>query len=185
MAKLFDSIKSVFSNKKNNKDKNKSTKKNYQTLFIIILIILVVGLWLGNLCLFINKDPMERGTFGDMFGGVNSLFSGLAFLGIILTIFLQSKELSLQREELRFTRKELERTASAQEKSEIALRRQAENLKISAELSALNTLINHYSEEQKRLSSHPSKVPYKNYKERKKECIRKVEEILEMKEGIE
>ena len=47
----------------------------------------------------------ERGTFGDMFGGVNSLFSGLAFTGIIFTILLQRKEFELQREELKATRK--------------------------------------------------------------------------------
>lgn len=50
----------------------------------------------------------ERGTFGDMFGGLNALFSGLAFAGIILTIYMQRKELTLQRKELKFTRETLE-----------------------------------------------------------------------------
>jgi len=86
-------------------------------------------------------DLATRGQFGDTFGGANSLFSGLAFLGIIYTIFLQRKELSLQREELELTRKELKRTAEAQEKSEKALSKQAESLKITAKLNGLSSLL--------------------------------------------
>lgn len=49
----------------------------------------------------------HRGLFGDMFGALNALFSGLAFAGIIYAILLQRKELGLQREELRLSRDEL------------------------------------------------------------------------------
>lgn len=49
-------------------------------------------------------NPSERGTFGDQFGAINALFSGLAFAGIIITILLQGRELSLQRKELEQTR---------------------------------------------------------------------------------
>lgn len=41
-----------------------------------------------------------RGLFGDKFGAVNALFSGLAFAGIILTLLLQRRELSQSRSEL-------------------------------------------------------------------------------------
>lgn len=57
-----------------------------------------------------------------MFGAVNALFSGLAFAGIIYTIFLQKEELALQREELKANREELARSARAQEASEKVLR---------------------------------------------------------------
>ena len=93
-----------------------------------------------------NLPLKDRGNYGDMFSTVNSLFSGLALAGIILTILLQRNELSLQRLELKNTRLELKRTAVAQENSEKALNRQAENLKISAKLSALNTLVSYYSD---------------------------------------
>lgn len=56
----------------------------------------------------------ERGTFGDMFGAVNALFSGLALAGVIYTILLQRHELALQRKELELTREELARSADAQ-----------------------------------------------------------------------
>jgi hypothetical protein len=56
-----------------------------------------------------------RSQFGEAFGAIEALFSGLAFAGLIYTIALQRRELQLQREELRLTRDELRRTANAQE----------------------------------------------------------------------
>ncbi len=49
----------------------------------------------------------QFGTFGDSFGLLTSLFSGLAFAGLIITIIMQKEELTLQREELELTRREL------------------------------------------------------------------------------
>ena len=49
----------------------------------------------------------KRGQFGDSFGVVNALFSGLAFAGVICAILLQKKELELQRNELEATRAEI------------------------------------------------------------------------------
>ena len=51
-----------------------------------------------------QSDP---GRFGDMFGAVNALFSGLAFGTLIYTLLLQRSELALQRLELSATRREL------------------------------------------------------------------------------
>jgi len=82
-----------------------------------------------------------RAQFGDMFGAVNALFSGLAFLGIIYTIYLQRNELALQRGELKLTRDELNRSAQAQEKSEEALSRQAESLRVTAKLNGLSSMM--------------------------------------------
>lgn len=82
------------------------TKKNPFLIWVITLIAVVVvgALWYANYCYLVSDN--QRGTFGDMFGAVNSVFSGLAFAGIIITIFLQSRELKLQREELQETREE-------------------------------------------------------------------------------
>lgn len=88
-----------------NSNKNEST--NYWPL--ILLSVGVVGLFFASwwwLTASIN-DPEQRGQFGDQFGAVNALFSGLAFAGLIFTIILQKKELALQREELTETRAEL------------------------------------------------------------------------------
>lgn len=68
--------------------------------------VLVIAIWaVSGWVLYPRED---RGTFGDMFGAVNALFSGLAFAGIIYAVLLQRKELQLQRRELELTRAELE-----------------------------------------------------------------------------
>lgn len=66
------------------------------------LITLLIVIWaVGGLIVFLAyRDPNDRGTFGDMFGTINALFSGLAFAGIIYTIFLQRIELRYQRNEI-------------------------------------------------------------------------------------
>ncbi|RZK60443.1 MAG: hypothetical protein EOO91_01370 [Pedobacter sp.] len=97
-----------------NKEQNSSdalSKK--QVIAIVITAIVILILWLLNLIVLIkhhsnaaNSPIGDRGTFGDMFGAVNSLFSGLAFGGIIWTILLQRNELKLQREESKQSRDE-------------------------------------------------------------------------------
>lgn len=72
----------------------------------IIVALVIIGLWTVTYFLLKDLEPTDRGTIGDMFGSVNSLFSGLALAGIILTILLQRKELKLQRKELADTREE-------------------------------------------------------------------------------
>ncbi|MDX5362718.1 MAG: hypothetical protein LPJ91_00990 [Pseudazoarcus pumilus] len=57
----------------------------------------------------------KSGVFGDSFGALTALFSGLAFSGMIVTVTLQRNELSLQRKELKENRAEFARSASAQE----------------------------------------------------------------------
>jgi len=94
---------------------------------------------------YVYSDMATRGQFGDMFGGLNAFFSGLAFLGVIYAIILQREELSLQRKELELTRKELKRTAEAQEKSEAALSKQAASLKITAKLNGKSAILQHYN----------------------------------------
>lgn len=57
---------------------------------LILIAITVIGLWAA--CLLISLrvfDSWEtRGQFGDIFGAVNALFSGMAFAGILFAIFL-------------------------------------------------------------------------------------------------
>lgn len=69
------------------------------------LILFVILIWCATI--FLLHDYQDRGTFGDMFGAANALFSGLAFVGVITAILLQKNELKLQREELGYTRAEL------------------------------------------------------------------------------
>ena len=106
-----------------------------------LLIGLAPYLIMDNTGVELDDIWAMRGQVGDMFGAVNSLFSGLAFAGLIYTVCLQRKELQLQRRELALTRREVKRSASAQIESEKALRKQAGSLQLSANISALDTLI--------------------------------------------
>lgn len=105
----------------------------------------VVSAWAVSFLIIYFALPSweQRAQLGDLFGVVNSLFSGLAFAGVIYTIYLQREELALQRKELQLTREELRRTATAQEKSELALNKQVEALEVTAQLNSLAMMVEH------------------------------------------
>ena len=50
-----------------------------------------------------------RGVFGDSWGGVNAIISAFAFAGVIVTLFLQNRDLNLQRKEMERQREEFEK----------------------------------------------------------------------------
>lgn len=105
--------------------------------YFLACSVVIVGItFLFNLVMghYFGKDYPTRGQFGDQFGGLNAIFSGLAFLGLVLTLALQTRDLRaqtralelqqdalrLQIDEFREQREELKRTAEAQEKYAIA-----------------------------------------------------------------
>ena len=149
------------------------------SLFILWWIILSVWIISWVLIFQFLDSWGNRGTFWDMFWAVNSLFSWLALAWIIYTIFLQRKELSLQRKELELNRKELSRSAKAQENSEKELRRQADNLKATARLNALSTLMNYYSERAIKYSSYSDMR--NDAEKRYEECKNEIEIVLNWK----
>lgn len=76
-------------------------------LSFVMLLVFVYGTTIIYFSWPISFGNVDKaGVFGDSFGVLTSLFSGLAFAGIILTILLQREELRLQREELEKTREE-------------------------------------------------------------------------------
>jgi hypothetical protein len=119
------------------------------TRTIVCVAAAVLALWAGiAFAAYVALPDWEkRGQFGDVFGAVNALFSGLAFSGLILAILLQRDDLDLQRQELTLTRQELARTAEAQIQSEAALRAQADAATRSSRLDAINFLLGHYKYE--------------------------------------
>lgn len=72
----------------------------------VVSIIIVFGLWFFNYYYAVSLENNDRGTFGDMFGAVNAVFSGLAFAGIIIALYLQSIDLKNQFNEIQQTNKE-------------------------------------------------------------------------------
>ena len=80
-------------------------------LWVVGALVLVLALWVATpfavpalIGLFGRPDAAGQynnsGLFSDMFGAVNSLFTGVAFVGVAYTIILQRRELRGQVEEL-------------------------------------------------------------------------------------
>ena len=115
---------------------NKKKKAGFNLWVFVGVAVVVIAAWFGYWEWIIScfEEWESRGQFGDMFGGLNALFSGLAFAGVICTILLQSNELALQREEMA-------RFANAQEKSEKALSAQVDSMKVAARLNVISAQI--------------------------------------------
>lgn len=88
------------------KTKNELDDNNFDIKNSILLFLCIIIFWFfcGIGFFFIRKLWVNSISKDDVFEAINSLFSGLAFAGLIYTIMLQRKELSLQRKELRDTR---------------------------------------------------------------------------------
>lgn len=108
------------------------------SLFVILVFVLF---WNYN---YLHLAKLEdRGSFGDSFGVVNTLFSGLAFAGIIAALFMQRRELKLQREDLELTRNELKKSATAQDSTQRALQVQVAIMAKQALLRTYSEKLNH------------------------------------------
>ncbi|MDB2389424.1 hypothetical protein N9W02_03350 [Flavobacteriaceae bacterium] len=118
---------------------------NNKTLSYIIIGIVLIWALSGVLTMIYLDEWSDRGTFGDLFGAINSLFSGLALAGLIYSIYGSRQEIQLQREEIELNRKELIKSRKTQEKSEKSLEAQVVQMRIASKLSGINTLITYYS----------------------------------------
>lgn len=108
-----------------------------------IFLALVLVTWgLTPVVTFKIKEAVgDHGTFGDLFGSINALFSGFAFVGLIWAIKLQQKELKLQRETIDLQRQELKQNTQELKNQAAALNGQLEVARLSAQLAALPNLI--------------------------------------------
>lgn len=92
--------------------KRVNTSKSFWGSFqgFILIASIVVALWIANFFVhpFFFGQPESAGVAGDMFGALTSLFSGLAFAGLISTLLMQRQELELQRGELELSRNEFQ-----------------------------------------------------------------------------
>ena len=154
-------------------------QKKSQFGLLTKLILLVVGIWILSAVLILVglDDWSDRGTFGDLFGAVNALFAGLAFAGLIYTIVLQKRDLEMQREEIAQNRLELKKSAKAQQKSERALSEQVEQMKITARLNALKTLIDYYNV-QIANPNNPTEI-IARAKEKRKETVKEIDRLID------
>lgn len=159
--------------------KQKDSKDNeYMPIGKIITysLIGVFVLWgLTFLLFFIKADSFSRGEFGDMFGAVNALFSGLAFAGLIITLILQRQELGCQREELEQTREEMKNQRAEFEKENETLKYQRfENLfynMLNLQQEIVNGLRYDYVEEEPTAITNGTNIPFQRERQTVKQSV--------------
>lgn len=83
--------------------RTKGELKGKIVLMVTLLIILLVFFFYNYILSWFTKleMPGSAAEFGDQFGCLNALFSGLALGFVVYTVYLQAKELALQREEMK------------------------------------------------------------------------------------
>ncbi|MFT5238430.1 MAG: hypothetical protein ACI9M9_002038 [Flavobacteriaceae bacterium] len=155
----------------------KKPKSNIGLLTKMIVLVLIIWILSTVLIIFGLDNWSDRGTFGDLFGAVNSLFSGLAFAGLIYTIVLQKQDLKLQRNEIALNRAELKKTAKAQQNSEKALIEQVEQMKVASKLNALKTLIDYYNLQIANSNNTPEIILIA--KEKRKKTILEIDSMID------
>ena len=146
---------------------------------LIKLILLVIGIWGLSALIIIMTLPSwsYRGTFGDLFGAVNALFSALAFAVLIYTIILQREEIKNNRDEIMLHRKELSKNSKQQHKAQEVLVQQVEQTHLSAKMSAMKTLVDYYNNQ----ISNPqnSEDTIKKAKLKRREIIAQIDDLMD------
>ncbi len=102
-------------------------------IWIFAILVLQIVYWVGVVVYFHGPGDADQhwanaGTYGDMFGGLTCLFSGLAFAGLIVTIRQQRRELKMQVAEMERTRDEFKKQT---EQFEIQTKQFSEQYKIN------------------------------------------------------
>ena len=75
----------------------------WRSFFVGAFIVLMLAIHFPHIlpCFTTETKVIEMGPYGDIYGGLNTFFTGLALVGLLITIFLQNQE-------MRETRKEFE-----------------------------------------------------------------------------
>ena len=68
---------------------------------VTVVIVLACVAYPWALMKAYEGSPENAGVFGDQYGALNALFSGIAFAVLVATVFLQRNELRATRREMR------------------------------------------------------------------------------------
>ena len=148
----------------------KKYKKIKWVFFFFLTCLLIIGIWRFSWwwiqCNITSTQ--DQGTFGDMFGAINALFSGLALAGVVFALIFQ-------RQELQESIKAFQETAEASKGQERIQR-------ISTELAAINSLLEIANEHVKN-QSQTSDIRRKAIADKKK-YLAMIDERLHILENL-
>jgi septal ring factor EnvC (AmiA/AmiB activator) len=156
-----------------------TNEKNSNKHLLLKLILVVVLIWALSavLIIFFLPEWSDRGTFGDLFGAVNALFSALAFAVLIYTITLQREEIKQNRDEIVLNRKELEKSSKLQQKAQDVLIKQVEQTHLSAEMNAMQTLVDYYNNQISNPKSTEETV--EKARQKRRQVISKIDNLID------
>ncbi len=154
---------------------NSKTRK-YLLPGLILLVVLIWALSAVFTMMFLDEWS-DRGTFGDLFGAVNALFSALAFAILIYTIVLQREEIKQNREEIVLNRKELEKSGKLQRKAQEVLIQQVHQTHLSAKMNAMRILVDYYNNQITNPKSSDEIIEKARLKRR--EIIGQIDELID------
>jgi len=127
-----------------------SIKSKSLYLVIVLIPVIIISAYTASM-LFLTETNWKSnpGTFGDSFGIINALFTGLAFSGLIVTIMLQYEAIKIQQQDLQESRQQFARSADAQERT--------------ARLAAASELLKEYNEYIKIIETEIADDENRNY----------------------
>jgi len=134
----------------------KNSDKIFASLMVLVIILVCVSYAWTMHKYFENWQSASN--FGESFGLLNALFSGLALIGVVFAVSMQSRELGLQREEISRSTEELKKSAEAQRKSELMLRESNRLSVLAGMIYAETAIMNSYPENDHRHKSAFSKI---------------------------
>lgn len=154
-------------------------QNNSKNNLLVKLIVLVVLIWAISavLIMVFLSDWSTRGTFGDLFGAVNALFSALAFAVLIYTIVLQREEIKQNREEIVLNRKELAKGSKLQRKAQEVLIQQVEQTHLSAKMNAMRTLVDYYNNQISNPKSTEETI--EKARQKRKQIIAQIDDLID------
>lgn len=154
------------------RDASEDSRKATRTLGLLFVAATlgVSLLWMGSAAFTFHMSPVTRSAneFAEAFGLANTLFSGLAFAGVIIAIILQSVELRYQRHELKNQLVELKSNRVEQRKN--------------AKIQGYHGLWGHYSSLQTNQELSP--IGEALAEGREQWCARQIHELLEVEDEV-
>ena len=110
------------------------------TMLFIAITTFVVVLWVVFAAIpkFYDGGVDATGPWGDTYGALNTLFSGLAFAAIVVTLLMQRHDLRIQQRELKLSRDMLEKQIIEARESKEHLQESARAQRMLARATALS-----------------------------------------------
>ena len=117
-------------------DSSNSKKSDAKVKILWLGFPVILLIWVAY---YYFESPLDK---DDPFDRLNTLFSGLAFGGLVFAILLQKSELALQRNELELTRREVRGQKEQLEAQNRTLRQQRFENTFFSLLNLFNSIVN-------------------------------------------